>query len=254
MLPEQTIEKLKDLRLPKMAETFRKMIEKEEYSSLSFEERVGVMVDAECTNRRNNRLVRLTHMAKLAIPEACIENIRYDTGRKIDKNLVLNLSFCSYIKKSRNVIIQGATGTGKSYLACALGQSAITNFYTVKYIRLPDLFNELDEARVERRDKKVISDYKKVSLLILDEWLTLPLRPDDAHDLLEIIDARYGKASTIFCTQLEVGGWYEKIGEPICADAICDRIINNAYTIRLEGDSMRKVLNSEKEDSSINKE
>jgi len=254
MLSEQTMEKLKEMRLPKMAETFRKMTEKEEYSSLTFEEKVGMMVDTEWTNRRNNRLIRLAHMAKLAIPEACVENIRYDTDRKINKNLVLNLSFCSYIKKSRNVIIQGATGTGKSYLACALGHSAISNFYTVKYIRLPDLFNELDEARMERKYKQVIDSYKKVSLLIIDEWLTLPLRIEDAREILQIIDARYNKASTIFCTQFEVEGWYEKIGEPICADAICDRIVNNAYSIRLDGDSMRKVLNSEQEDSPINEQ
>jgi len=252
MLSEETIEKMKDMHLSVMAEMFRNISESESYASLTFEEKVGLMIDSEWNNRQNNRLKRLKHIAKFSIPDARIENIRYDAGRHLDKGFIVKLSSCTYIQKSRNVIILGATGTGKSYLSCALGNSAINNFYTVKYIRLPDLFTELEEARMERKYKQVIESYKKVSLLIIDEWLTLPAKVDDARDLLQIIDGRFDHCSTIFCTQFEVEGWYEEIGDPICADAICDRIVNNAYTIRLEGDSMRKVLWSEKEDSQQN--
>jgi len=242
MLLEQTIRKLNEMRLHKMAETLRKINDGSEYANLSFDEKIGIMVDCEWINRHNNKITRLTRAAKFSIPEACIENIRFSPERNLDKGMILKLSLCTYIQESRNVIILGATGTGKSYLSCAFGHSAINSFYSVKYIRLPDLFIELDEARAVGKYKKVLRQYQLVNLLILDEWLTFSITTENARDLLEIMDRRYNHASTIFCTQFDVPGWFQKIGEPTYADAICDRIIHNAYIIKISGDSMRKIL------------
>ena len=249
MLSEQTITKLNDMRLYKMAETLRKIDEKDDSENLSFDDKMGLIVDAEWLNRQNNRLIRLTRGAKFSIPTASIEGIQYDPERHLDKSLIMKLSLCNYIQKAMNVIILGATGTGKSYLSCALGHAAISMFYSVRYIRLPELFVELEEARAEGKYQQVIKEYQKFNLLILDEWLTFPITTENARDLLEIIDGRYNRESTIFCTQFKVDGWFQKIGEETYADAICDRIIHNAYTITLEGDSMRKILGTKNQES-----
>ena len=139
-----------------------------------------------------------------------------------------------------NILLLGATGSGKTYLACALGMAVVRNFLTVKYIRLPELLAELAIARASGTFRKVIQQYKKCSLLILDEWLLYPLKETEARDLLEIAEYKYKNASTIFCSQFTVAGWREKIGDPILADAICDRIVYDSYIIRIEGDTMRK--------------
>lgn len=138
------------------------------------------------------------------------------------------------------MVILGATGAGKTYLACALGMAANRNFYTVKYLRLPDLLVELAIARGDGTYRTVMKHYKTVKLLIIDDWLLFPLKESEARDLLEIVEARNRRASTIFCSQFDVAGWYLKIGEPTVADAVCDRIVNDSYTIKIEGDSMRK--------------
>lgn len=183
----------------------------------------------------------LIRKADYAYPQACIEDINYAPERHLDKGQITRLSLCGYILDCNNVIILGATGTGKSYLGCALGVAANRNFYSVRYIRLPDLFAELAIARGEGSFQKTIKEYKKLKLLILDEWLLLSLSYSEARDLLEIVEARCGRGSTIFCSQFEVKGWYQKIGDETIADAICDRIVHNAYTIILNGDSLRKV-------------
>jgi len=251
MLPEPTIEKLKEMHLSKMADTLRKIRDEDEYRELSFDEKIGLIVDSEWVNRQNNRLIRLTRAAKFSIPEACVENIRFDAERHLDKGLITKLSLCTYIQKSQNVIIMGATGTGKTYLSCALGHSAISNFYSVKYIRLPDLLAEFEEALIEKKYQKMVETYSKYSLLIIDEWLTFPIKLDDARNILQIIEKRLNKKSTIFCTQFDIPGWYEKIGDPTSADAICDRVINYAHRIRIDGESMRKIIGMEQRDEEI---
>jgi len=245
MLTENTIRKLYEMRLNSMAQIFRDQMVDSVYASMLFEERFGLLVDSEWSRRRNNRLERLIKKAGYVHPQACTEDINYAPSRHLDKGQITRLSLCNYIQDCNNVIILGATGTGKSYLGCALGIAANRNFYSSRYIRLPDLFAELAIARGEGNFLKVINEYKKVKLLILDEWVLLPLTSTETRDLLEIVEARSGRGSTIFCSQFEVNGWYQKIGDETIADAICDRIIHNAYTILLKGDSLRKMNTTE---------
>ena len=172
--------------------------------------------------------------------EAAIEDISFTPERKLDKAQILRLASCSYIQQAQNVIILGATGTGKTYLACALGMAANRNFYEVKYMRLPDLLVEIAIARGAGTYREVMKKYKKVSLLILDEWLLYSLKESEARDLLELIEARNKVASTIFCSQFDVNEWHVSLYNPTMADAICDRIVYNSHMAKIEGDSMRK--------------
>jgi DNA replication protein DnaC len=240
MLTNNTIMKLQEMHLGVMANALKDQLTDAAYVDMCFEDRIGFLIDAEWSTRRSNRMTRLIKKADYAISDACLENIDYASGRSLDKSQILRLSTCNYILEYHNVVILGATGAGKTYLACALGMAANRNFYTVKYLRLPDLLVELAVARGDGTYRTVMKHYKTVKLLILDEWLLFPLKETEARDLLEIVEARNRKASTIFCSQFDVAGWYLKIGEPTVADAVCDRIVNDSYTIKIEGDSMRK--------------
>jgi DNA replication protein DnaC len=241
MLDNNTVTKLREMKLGTMASAFRDQLSNRDFGEMAFEERFGILVDAEWDTRRNNRLGRLIRDAGYAVPEACLEDVEYHADRNLDKGMITRLGSCNYIKERHNVIILGATGSGKTYLANALGTTASRNFYTVKYVRLPDLLGDLALARADGSYRKTARIYRKIDLLILDEWLLSPLRDNDAREVLEITEARYKKASTIFCSQYDVGGWHEKIGDPTLADAICDRIAHDSYTIVVSGDeSMRK--------------
>lgn len=241
MLNDTTITKLHEMKLSIMAQALREQLREADLSSMAFEERLGLLVDAEWTARKNNRLSRLIKNADFAFNDACIENIEYLDDRKLDKAQIIRLASCNYIQEAHNIIVLGATGSGKTYLSNAFGMAASRNFYTVKYVRVPDLLGELAIARGEGTYRKVIKLYKQVKLLILDEWLLFPLKESEARDLLEIVESRYKKASTIFCSQFEIGGWYHKIGEPTLADAISDRIVHDSYTIFIDGmTSMRE--------------
>ena len=241
MLANDTVSKLREMRLSVLAKTFQQQLEIEGRTDLSFEERFGLMVDAEWISRKNNSRKELIRKANYAIPHACLEDVEYRTDRQLNKALINRLETCDYIREYRNIIIMGATGSGKSYLANAFGMTASRNFITVRYIRLPDLLGELAIARAEGNYQKVIKTFKQVKLLILDEWLLYPLRENETRDLLEIAEARYKKASTIFCSQFDTKDWHRKINEPTLADAICDRIVHDSYHIVIGGnDSMRK--------------
>ena len=201
-----------------------------------------------CTsNTSRETLFRLTGRARpptlskrILVNSSKNENIEYSPSRNLDKALISRLSSCVYVLEANNVIILGATGVGKTYLASALGMAANRSFYAVRYIRLPDLLAELAISRGDGTYRKVMKKYKQIKLLILDEYLLFPLKESEARDLLEIVEARHKVASTIFCSQFAVAGWYAKIGEPTLSDAICDRIVHNSYTIKIDGDSMRK--------------
>jgi len=231
MLDNNTISKLREMKMGVMASAFHSQLGDSAFHEMPFEERVGLMVDAEWTSRQNNRLSRLIRNAGFSIPGACLEDIEYHPDRELDKALITRLGTCNFVDEHHNIIIMGATGGGKTYLANAFGVAAARNFYSVRYIRLPDLLGELAIARAEGTYRKVIKTYKQTKLLIMDEWLLYPLKDTEARDLLEITEARYKKASTIFCSQFDIGGWHQKIGEPTLADAICDRIVHDSYRI-----------------------
>ena len=241
MLTNETISKLQDMHLSVMARHFKEQLDDPRFTSMSFEDRFSILVDAEWSTRKSNHLKSLIKNAGYAIPGAGIEDIEYLPDRKLDKSQILRLASCAYIQEAHNVILLGATGAGKTYLACALGMAANRSFYNTKYIRLPDLLVEFHIARGDGSIRKLLTQYKKYSLLIIDEWLLYPLKETEARDLLEIMEARYKRASTILCSQFDIPGWAEKLSDPILADAICDRIVHDAYTIVIGGkESMRK--------------
>ena len=245
MTNEATINKLLEMRLTTMADAYRRQLQEHSLDNFSFEERLGLLVDIEYTSRKNNRLKRLIHSAGFDQSYACIADINYSAGRKLDKSQIERLASCQYIAEKHNIIIMGASGAGKSYLACAFGIEACKQYYTVKYIRLPELLADLAVARGEGIYKRVINQYRKVNLLILDEWMLVSLTETESRDVLEIIHARHKRASTIFCSQFSPAGWHGKIGETTLADAILDRIVHDSYTIEIHGSesdrSMREV-------------
>lgn len=240
MFTNETLAKLQEMHLGTMARQFKAQLDDPQYASMSFEDRFSLLVDAEWAARKSNHLHRLIRSAGFAVPGASVEDVEYLPERGLNKDQILRLASCAYIQEAHNVILLGATGAGKTYLACALGMAACREFYTVRYIRLPDLLVELAMARGEGTYREYMKKLRKVRLLILDEWLLYPLKENEARDVLELIESRTKAASTIFCSQFDVPGWHENLYDPTLADAICDRIVYDSYVIRIEGDSMRK--------------
>ena len=241
MLNTTTVTKLREMKLSMMAEAFQSQLKDSAFQGMSFEERFGLIVDQEWSTRKSNRLKDLIKKAGFDEPGACIENIDYYPDRKLDRERIIGLSTCNYIREHQNILLLGATGCGKTYIACALGIAAARNFFRVKYVRLQDLLTDLQIARAGNTFPKAMQQYKKPALLIIDEWMRYPLSELESRDVLEIADARYHKGSTILCSQFDVPGWVEQVPNKLTADAICDRFAHDSHKIIIEGDdSMRK--------------
>jgi len=239
MLTHPTLEKLQGLRLTGMLKALEEQQQMTDIHSIGFDERLALLIDREVTERENRRLSTRLKKAKLR-HSCCFEDIDLKTSRGLDKSLMLTLAACSWIARSLNVLICGPTGVGKSYIACALGHKACLEGYSTLYLRLPRLFEELRLAKADGRYGQLMLTYAKTDLLILDDWGLTPMTDPQRRDLLELLEDRYGRKSTIVTSQLPVPSWHEAIGDPTLADAILDRLVHNAYKIELKGDSMRK--------------
>ncbi len=240
MLNEQTLEKLYSMKLTGMANAFKDQMIQPVINDLSFEERFGFLVDQHWTWKEDRRMQTMLRNAKLR-DNACIEDIDYKTPRGIDKSVILSLSACDWIKKAQNLIITGPTGVGKTYLSCAFANQACRKGYSSLYKRSSRLFNEITVARVDGTYPKVMNKISKTKVLIIDDFLIIPMKDKERKYLLEVIEDRQGHASTIISTQIPMKNWFEAIGDPTIADAVLDRLIHNAHKINLDGDSMRKI-------------
>ena len=243
MLTHPTQEKLRTLKLNGMAKALEEQLNMTDIDDLSFEERLGLLVDREATERENRRLTARLKKARLRQTN-CVEDIDFRSPRGLDKNLILSLAGCQWIAKSQNIIITGPTGVGKTYLACALAHKACLEGYTALYRRITKLFDELTIAKADGRYPKLMLTWAKTNLIILDDLGMVPMTAEQRHNLLELMEDRYGQKATIVTSQLPVEVWHEAIGDPTIADAILDRIIHNAHKINLKGESMRKKSNS----------
>lgn len=243
MRNEETLRKLMNMKLSGMAEAYARQTEDTTFNELSFDQRLELIVDYEYSKRRSNRIARLRKQACFVNPEAAIEDIEYHPDRHLDKELILELATGTYIQNKRNIILMGASGNGKTWLANAFGMHACRNFYKVRYTRLPDLLDEfvVAKTRADGSYRKLLKKYKSYAVLIIDDWLLTKPNEEQVRLIFEIIESRLGVSSTIFCSQIAPEGWYDQLGPELIADAIMDRIQNNSYQLLLDGTiSMRE--------------
>lgn len=240
MLREPTTEKLRAMRLETMAAAWNEQSSKPEIASLSFDERFGMLVDAEWMHRENKRLNTALREAKLKLSSACIEDLDYSPRRELDRAQLRQLATCRWVAEHQNIIVTGATGTGKTYLGCALAQLACRKGYRALYRRASRLFSELALARADGSHPRVLAKLARMDVLVIDDWAMAPISDTERRDLLEVLEDRYGQRSTIVTSQLSYKRWHEHIADPTHADAICDRLIHNAHKLVLKGPSKRK--------------
>lgn len=239
MLTEQTVERLRHLRLGAIADAYLAQQRDASIASLSFDERLGMLVDAEQLAREQRALTRRLKEAKLRLTQACLEDLDY-SGRKLDRALMRQLATCRWVIEHHNLLITGATGVGKTFLACAFGQQACRQGHRVIYRRLPRLFSELTLAHGDGTYPIVLGRFARVDVLILDDWGLVGFKDSQRQDLLEILEDRDGTRSTIITSQLPSDRWHEYLGDPTVADAILDRVVHRAHRLTLSGPSRRK--------------
>jgi len=239
MLIEPTLDRLQELGLTGMAQALAEQLAVPDVQSLSFEDRLALLLERETSERDNRRLRRLLQLAKLRL-DASVEDIDFRSPRGLDKSVVLRLAGCDWIRKHQVVLVTGATGTGKSYLACALAQAACRHGLSTRYYRLSRLLDELILARADGSYPKFLDRLLRTQLLALDDYGMAPLNDPQRRDLLEVLDDRYDRRATLVTSQLPLEHWHDVIGDPTFGDAILDRLVHHAHRITLKGPSMRK--------------
>jgi DNA replication protein DnaC len=238
MMYHPTLDKLKQLKLTGMLRALQEQENIPDIHTMPFDERFGLLVDREMTERNNRRMQTRLRLAKLK-QNAALEDIDFKTARGLDRSVIMKLAGCEWVAEHLNVLITGATGLGKTYLACALAHKACREGYSSYYVRLTRLFQELDMGRADGRYAKMMRQFAKADVMVMDEWGLAVLTDQHRRDLLEILDDRYNVRATIITSQLPIANWHEAIGDPTLADAILDRVVHNAYKINLSGKTMR---------------
>ncbi len=240
MLIHPTLDKLHVLRLTGMARALEEQLAMADIESLSTEERLGLMVDRELTERDARRLKSRLQKAKLRHPDACVEDVDYRHPRRLERSVFTKLATSQWLREHLTVLITGPTGIGKSWLACALANKACRDGFSALYTRLPRFFRELTRAKGDGSYPKLLASLAKTELLVLDDLGAGKLNDEHRHDLLEILEDRYAVRSTLVTSQYPVDHWHDVIADPTLADAILDRLVHNAYKLSLNGKSMRK--------------
>lgn len=248
MLTQLTIDKLQGLRLRAMAETWIEQQKDANIVSMSFDERFTLLVDAEWMARENARLTRALKEAKLRISGASVEGIDFPPRRELDKSVVRQLASCKWVHEHQTVIVTGATGTGKTYVGCALAQQACRKGFRAAYRRAPRFFDELRLARADGSYPRLLARIAKIDVLVIDDFAIAPVSDVERRDLLEVLEDRYGTRSTIITSQLPYDRWHDYLADPTIADAICDRVIHGAHKLALKGPSRRKEGNEGKDE------
>jgi len=240
VLNQPTLEKLQSLKLSAMASAWTEQQKSPEVAKLGFDERFGLLVDAEWLHRENVRLDRCLREARLRLSSASIEDIDFAPRRELDKPVIRQLASCRWVHEHQNVAVTGATGTGKTYLACALAQQACRKGFRALYRRVPRLFEELILAHAAGTYSRLLTRFARFDVLVLDDWGLAVPSDQERRDLLEILEDRYGNRSTIITSQLPPAKWHDHLGDPTIADAICDRVLHNSHRLVLKGPSRRK--------------
>jgi len=240
MLLQPLLDKLVQLRLPAFRDGLQEQLNNPKYAELTFEERLTLLVDRECTSRQARRIQRRVKLA--AFPQAAsIEDLDLSAARGLERRFLLELAQCSWIASHLNTLVLGPTGAGKTFLACALGLAACRNNYSVRYFRTSRLLFHLAQSRLDGSFPTFLTSLAKLDLLILDDWMRDPISAAQAQDLLEVFDDRFGRVSTLVAAQVPVADWFARFPDPTVADSVLDRIVHNAYRLNLTGDSQRKT-------------